>query len=155
MQNKTNQTPNFQANELFACLTESCTIDQVINYYLGKSDQEPNYQVPENHSERYPCFVNYYNLMDCMPGNPNALYQIHDLEDLDEDYDGEYPLVIEIPTREAMYQLIMDISAAITKEIFNPAIIPSCTHEPGDDASGDIHEATTFLNILTSYDQQF
>lgn len=155
---KTKSQNTKKVNELFTCLTEGCTVNQVLDYYLGTSDKEPNYQEPERQSELYPCLLSYYSPGDLTPDGTNAPYKIHDLDTLSEEngseYEGEYTTLYEIPSRFAAYQLIRDLCNNISSEIHAYATQPNPI-APLDDATGDIELASDIIHLLTDYDTQF
>lgn len=85
--------------------------------------------------------------MDCAPNNPEALYIYINSDD-------GVSVEIQIPNRLALYDLIKDLSNAISKEIQFYAQGEFST-APGDDATCDIHTAIYILSELQSFDDSF
>lgn len=155
---KTKSQNTKAVNEMFTCITEDCTVNQVLNYYLDLLEDEPNYQEPEKQSELYPCLLSYYSPGDLTPNDYDRPYKIHDLdakaEELDSEYYGEYNTLYEIPSRFALYQLIHDLCRNMATEIQCYASLSSPS-SPLDDATGDIEIASDIIHLLTDYDTQF
>ena len=100
----------------------------------------------------YPTTYYSFDLCDCTPNNPDALYTVIDHAKNDDYLDDDEQLEIQIPNRLALYQLIRDINIAINKEIDGYAKLHNpCA--PLDDATSDIHNAVDIIKDLISFDE--
>ena len=108
------------------------------------------------HSQ-YPVTLQCYYLMDVLPENlDQKLYTYHEYDE-EEDINKDHPYDCEFhcPTREAFYQLFRDVCLSIAQEftLSEPTEnFPNCIVTPGDDAFGDICNATDLLKLMTEYD---
>lgn len=114
----------------------------------------PNTDLDKVEHSVFPVKIQFYHLVDLMPqdGPVPPLYQMTEIED-DEDFELEFIC----PDRKAYFQLVADVSRAITNEIYcEPGEYNKDwdLYTPGDDSTGDINNAVELLNLLMEYDWQ-
>lgn len=116
----------------------------------------PNTDLNKVEHSVFPVRVQFYDLVDLMPqeGPIAPLYQINAAKDPEDD---EFEIEFICPDRKAYFQLVADISRAITNEIYckpNEYHPEHRIYQPGDDSTGDLNNAVELLNLLMEYDWQ-
>lgn len=128
--------------------------DSVIYKNLSQGKNHPVLDVRDTSTfkrteDQFPVLILSYDLMDVCPEETETThYEIY--KSYHDDYLEDKGLMLfYCPTRKSFYELMANLCKAIQTELRDEDDI----YEPGDDATGDISEATELLSAMSQYDQ--